>query len=255
MTNIERRRYITQKLRESGSLRVDELAEELDVTTVTIRSDVAELERRGLAVRSRGVILAPEGDEFPRNVANTIKENLGEKEAIAKLARTLIEAGQTVIIDGGSTTAVFTRELHDMQLTVVTNSVPVVLELSPASDIDVIVSGGILRKPSMSLVGEFSRNLYEHIRADIAFLGATGVSVEHGPSVPNLLEAETKRSIISAAASVCVLVDSSKFGRTSLASICTWDKISYLVTDSISSEDRSRLVDAGVTVLTPNGDS
>ncbi len=254
MTNIERRRYITQKLRESGSLRVDQLAAELEVTTVTIRSDVADLERRGLAVRSRGVILAPEGDELPRNVANTIKEKLAEKEVVAKQARQLVESGQTVIIDGGSTNAVFARELHDIQLTVITNSIPVILELAPDSDVDIIVSGGILRKPSMSLVGEFSRNLYEHIRADIAFVGAAAVSVEHGPSGPNLLEAETKRSIIAAANSVCLLVDSSKFGRTNLAHICSWDQLSYVVTDRISREDRSRLTDAGVTVFAPDTD-
>ncbi|MFP4510123.1 MAG: DeoR/GlpR family DNA-binding transcription regulator [Spirochaetota bacterium] len=251
MTNIERRRYITQKLRESGTLRVDQLSDELQVTTVTIRSDVAELERRGLAVRSRGVILAPEGHELPRNVSNTIKENLAEKEAIAKTARTLLEPGQTVIIDGGSTNAVFARALHDIQLTVVTNSVPVILELVPETDIDIIVSGGILRKPSMSLVGEFSRSLYEHIRADIAFVGAAAVSVEHGPSGPNLLEAETKRSVIASANSVCLLVDSAKFGQTKLAHICSWDKITYLVTDRISDGDRASLTEAGVIVLTP----
>lgn len=251
MTNIERRRYITQKLRETGTLRVEQLAEELKVTTVTIRSDVADLEKRGLAVRSRGVILAPEGEELPRNVSNTIKENLAEKEAVAKTARTLLEPGQTVILDGGSTNAVFARELHDLQLTVITNSVPVILELAHQPDIDIIVSGGILRKPSMSLVGEFSRHVYEHIRADIAFIGAASVSLEHGPSGPNLLEAETKRSVIAAANSVCLLVDSTKFGRTNLAHICSWEQISFLVTDAIHDADRAALTDAGVTVLTP----
>lgn len=251
MTNIERRRVILHRLQSQGSARVDELSDELDVTRVTIRSDIAELEKRGLAVRSRGVVLAPERGDLPRNVANTIYERLEEKEAIAREATTLIHPGMTVILDAGSTNAVLARHLHNLSITVVTNSIPVVLELASDTEIDLIVSGGVLRKPSMSMVGEFSRGLYEHLHADIAFLGAAAVTFEKGPSGPNLIEAETKRSIIRSADKVCLLVDSSKFGKTKMAGICSWDDISYLATDRMDEELRRRFEEIGVAVMVP----
>lgn len=251
MTNIERRRIILQRLQSNGSARVDELANDLDVTRVTIRSDIADLEKRGLAVRSRGVVLAPERGDLPRNVANTIYERLEEKEAIARLAVTLIEPGMTVILDAGSTSAVLAQHLHNLSITVVTNSIPVILELASDAEIDLIVSGGVLRKPSMSMVGEFSRGLYEHLHADIGFLGAAAVTLEKGPSGPNLIEAETKRSIIHSADKVCLLVDSSKFGKSEMAGICRWDAISYLITDRMDDELQRRYDAIGVSVMVP----
>lgn len=251
VTNIERRRLIIRRLHEKGSARVDELSDELNVTRVTIRSDISDLEKRGLAVRSRGVIYAPEYGDLPRQVAKTIHERIEEKELISSLVAPMVEPGMTIILDAGSTNVVLAQSLHNKSITVVTNSVPVILELSADPEIDLIVSGGVLRKPSMSMVGEFSRGLYSHIHADIAFLGANGVSFEKGPSSPNLLEAETKRSIIKAADTVCLLVDSSKFGKTQMAQICGWDSISLIVTDSMSDELRDRFDEIGVKVLLP----
>lgn len=252
MTHIERKRRILERLENEGGARVDELADELGVTKVTIRSDVAELEKRGLAVRSRGVILLPERTDLARNVTNTIHENVDAKNAIARKALELIDPNATLILDSGSTNAVLAQHLHDMELTVVTSSVPVILELARDKNISLIVSGGVLRRPSMAMVGEFSRHLYEHIHADVAFLGATGYTVEHGPSSANLLEAETKRAIIASAATTCLLVDSSKLGNRQMAGICGWDKISYMITETMDATVRSRLSELGVAVSLPD---
>lgn len=251
VTNIERRREILKELKESGSARIDELAARLDVTRVTIRADVADLERRGLAVRSRGVVLAPERGELPRYVTNTIHEHREAKDAIARSAVKLLDPGSTVILDSGSTNAVLAGRLSDLPLTVITSSIPVILELADATEIDLIVSGGVLRKPSLAMVGEFARALYQHVHADIAFIGAGGYTLEHGPTGPNLLEAETKRLIIAAADTVCLLVDSSKLGKRLMAAICDWSRINYLVTDRMEPGLIDAFRDEGVEVILP----
>lgn len=232
-------------------VRVNDLAASLEVTSVTIRTDLEHLERRGLAVRMHGGAVLPEHDELPRYINNTVHENFEKKDAIARCALQLVYPDATVIIDAGSTAAIFSRRLHGYAVTVVTNSVPVIAELVTDEHINLIASGGAIRKPVKAMVGEIARWAYESIRADVVFLGASGYSLDQGVTTPNLLEADTKRAMIDAAQTVCLLADSTKHEQVKFAKICDWDRIDYFMTDSAPTDLIQGLEARGVTVVTP----
>ncbi|UCF99722.1 MAG: DeoR/GlpR transcriptional regulator [Spirochaetaceae bacterium] len=237
-------------LEEKGKVNINRLAEEFQVTKVTIRSDIDSLETRGLLVRTHGGAVLPENHHRVRRITQTLQERRKEKEGIALVARTLIEPGSTVLIDSGSTTAILARNLKSMRLTVVTNSVLVLQELVGSETVKLLVCGGVLRKSDMALIGEIARSFYEQLNTDIVFLGANGYSVEKGISCANLIEAQTKQHMIKSAQKVCLLADSSKQNRVALAHVCDWEDIDILVTDSLSSADREALAGYGVEVKT-----
>lgn len=249
MTLIERQRYILQQLKRHEAVKVNELAEKLDVTPVTIRSDLDNLERRGLAVKVHGGAVKPEPDELPRYFDDTILENSDRKRAIANCAIDLVAQDSTIIVDAGSTTAIFSQLLHGLRLTVLTNSVPAVNELVSDAAIDLVVSGGAVRKPVRAMVGEFARWAYQSLHADTVFLGASGFSATHGVTTANLLEAEAKRAMLDSANTVCLLVDSTKLDKVKMAKICDWDRIDYLITDSVPNEFLESISGYNVTVI------
>lgn len=221
------------------------------MTAVTIRSDLEHLERRGIAVRTHGGALLPEREELVKPVSYTLQENADKKRTIAQLALGLIEPDSTVIIDAGSTTAIFSHLLHGRAITVITNSVPVIGELVADEDISLIVSGGAIRKPAKAMVGELTRWAYQSIHADVAFLGASGYSLERGISTASLLEADGKRAMMEAAGTVCLLADSTKFNKIQFARICDWDRIDCFITDSATEEFVRALAERSVRVITP----
>jgi DeoR/GlpR family transcriptional regulator of sugar metabolism len=125
-------------------------------------------------------------------------------------------------------------------------------DLSVSDSIELLVPGGALRKPSMALIGHISRTFFEHINADLVFLGATSFSLEKGMSCTNLIEAQTKQNMIRCGLSVCLLVDYSKADKISMAHICDWDDIDILVADSIKPEYKESLKQRGIKIMTPS---
>ncbi len=246
---------ITKLIEKEGKISIDDVSRKFDVSKVTARSDFDDLERRGLLVRTHGGAVAPENRDLVRLISKTIHEREEEKNLIADTALTLITEESTIIIDSGSTTSFLSRRLRDIKLSVITNSIMVMKDLYTMPDIELFVSGGVLRKPSMSLIGSGSGEFMKQFRADIAFLGATSASIDHGISCTNLIEAETKRNMIKSAIKVCLLVDSSKMGNVSLAHVCGWNEINTLITDSIHPEERAKLEESGVEVLLPATDN
>lgn len=250
VNGYERKIEIVRLLEEKGKVNINQLAESFGVTKVTIRSDIDSLETRGLLLRTHGGAVLPENHQLVRRINHTLHERRKEKEGIARVARTLIEPGSTVLIDSGSTTAILAHHLKDMRLTVITNSVLVLQELVGSETVELLICGGALRKPDMALIGEIARSFYEQLNADIVFLGANGYSVEKGISCANLIEAQTKKHMIKSAQKVCLLADSSKQNRLALAHVCDWEDIDILVTDSLGAADRESLAGYGVEVIT-----
>jgi len=251
MNAYERKMEILKLLSQEGKVSINSLAETFAVTRVTARADLDSLEKQGLLVRIHGGGVPPENYRLARMISKTLQERRQEKELIASLALGLIEDGSTLLIDSGSTTAILAQHLKERHLTVITNSVLVLQELSGLETVELLVSGGALRKPDLALIGEIASSFYQQIHADITFLGATGFSLDKGVSCSNLIEAETKKSMIKSGLKVCLLADSSKAGKVSLAHVCDWEDIDILVTDAVSPEDRKRLLEFGVEVLTP----
>lgn len=249
VTGRERKETIVEILQNEGRVLVGDLAERFDVTKVTIRKDLESLEHRGILERTHGGAVPAERPGYLRMISETIHEHAESKEQIAAIAARLIQPGSSVFIDSGSTTAFLARKIKDMTLTVSTNSVLVFQELVQSECIELLVTGGALRRPSMALLGESARFFLSQVRSDILFMGVTGYDLEHGMSCTNLIEAETKRSMLKTAMKVCLLADSSKAGRVSMARICGWEDIDVFVTNSVSTDEITALKGFGVEVM------
>jgi len=212
----------------------DRIASELGVSRETVRRDVLDLEARGLLRRAHGGVLAPGAEsEPPLDVRMQVRQR--EKQLIAKAALRLINPGQTLFIDAGSTVSILAEELATLSgLTVITNSVDVAVK---------IVRNGVHRLNEVRLLGgRFGEDVpatfggttiteIHRYRADIALLSPVGISAAKGATSFDLAEAEVARAMAHCAARVVILADQSKLGAVSRAVICPIDQIDVLVTD------------------------
>lgn len=229
----ERRREIVELLEIEGRVRVEELAHRFDVSEVTIRKDLSDLEERGLLQRTHGGAVLAHKSRFNPSFLEKRKLHAAEKRAIAEAALSHIHEGDTVILDAGSTTLALAQLMQDRfrHLTVLTCSVPIALELAHTSW-DLILIGGQMRQHSLAVIGPSAVEMLGHYHADKAFLGATGVTLRDGYSTPNPHDAQLKRAIICAADAAYILTDSSKLGHAVLASYARLEDTKLLITDN-----------------------
>lgn len=232
MLNEERRRSIVERVNRDGRVIVNTLAREFGTSEITIRRDLEILHQRGAVYRTHGGALPIQtSSDADRSLIERELQHPREKLRISEAAAALVQEGQSVLLDSGSTTTAIARQLKNFkQLTVITNAINIASELSGTS-IDVILTGGILRKNSFSLVGPLAEQSLQHLRADILFLGVEGIDARFGLSTANMLEAELNRAMVSAAHQVVAVCDSSKFGRRSLSPIVPIDAIHQIITD------------------------
>jgi DeoR family transcriptional regulator, aga operon transcriptional repressor len=248
--NEERRRAIVDFINQNGRALVRDLAGKFGNSEITIRRDLELLHDRGLIYRTHGGALPIRaGAELDRDLTQRELQHPREKLKIAAAAARMVKEGQAVILDSGSTTTAIARALRDFQqLTVITNAINIVAELTGGS-VDVILTGGTLRKNSYSLVGPIAEESLRRLKADILFLGVDGFDTHSGVSTPNLLEAQLNRLMVNIAARVVAVCDSSKFGRSSLSSIVPICNIHEVITDKhIPASDLRALKKAGVQV-------
>ncbi len=248
--NEERRRHIVDILNRDGRVLVADLAKRFHTSQVTIRKDLDILQAHGRIQRSHGGALpAREGALQDPTLREKEKLYRKEKLRIATAAAAMVHEGQVVILDSGTTTTAIARALQKLEnLTIITNAVNIAADLS-GSSLDVILTGGTLRKNSFSLVGPVADETLRRLNADILFLGVDGFDVQQGLTTPNLLEAKVNRTMMEVARVVVVVCDSSKFGRRSLSSIAPLSAIDRLITDrGIRRQDLAALNKAGVQV-------
>jgi len=248
--NEERRRQILDILNREGRVLVVDLAKQFLTSQVTIRKDLDVLQAQGRIHRSHGGAL-PARESALEDPTLREKEKLHRKEKlqIAAEAARMVHEGQVVILDSGTTTTAIVRALRDFQnLTIITNAVNIAAELS-GSSLEVILTGGTLRKNSFSLVGPVADDTLRRLNADILFLGVDGFDVNHGLTTPNQLEAKVNRAMMDVARVVVVVCDSSKFGRRALCSIAPPAAVHHLITDrGIRKADLAALKQAGIHV-------
>jgi DeoR family transcriptional regulator of aga operon len=233
LLNEERRRAILAALHREGRVLVTDLAQQFHTSQVTIRKDLEILDAHGLVHRTHGGALPSRQAGALEDPTLREKEKLHRKEklAIASAAAQLVKEGQVVILDSGTTTTAIARALRDFQnLTIVTNAVNIAAELSGAA-VEVILTGGTLRKNSFSLVGPIAEETLHRLNADILFLGVDGFDVHYGLSTPNLLEAKVNRVMVEVAKRTVAVCDSSKFGRRSLSLIVPPTSLHEIITD------------------------
>jgi DeoR family transcriptional regulator of aga operon len=246
----ERRRHILEILHRDGRVLVVDLAKQFRTSQVTIRKDLDVLQANGRIHRSHGGAL-PTRESALEDPTLREKEKLHRKEKlqIAAAAARMVQEGQVVILDSGTTTTAIARALRKFEnLTIITNAVNVAAELS-GSSLDLILTGGTLRKNSFSLVGPIAEETLRRLNADILFLGVDGFDVHHGLTTPNLLEAKVNRAMMDVARIVIAVCDSSKFGRRTLSSIAAPADVHRLITDKgIPKSDLAALKKAGIQV-------
>ena len=250
MLNEERQRAILELLRRDGRVVVVDLARQFHTSQVTIRKDLDILHVKGQIHRTHGGAL-PARDGALEDPTLREKEKLHRKEKllIAAAAVSMVSEGQVVILDSGTTTTAIARALRNFRnLTIITNAVNIAAELS-GSTVEVILSGGNLRKNSFSLVGPIAEETLHKLHADILFLGIDGFDVQYGISTPNLLESKVNRVMIEISKVAVAVCDSSKFGKRSLSLIAPPSSLQHVITDSgIPKADLSALKKSGVEV-------
>jgi DeoR family transcriptional regulator of aga operon len=248
--NEERRRAILDVLRRDGRVLVGDLARQFETSQVTIRKDLEMLDSQGIVHRTHGGALpAHEGALEDPSLREKEKLHRKEKLHIAAAAAQLVSEGQVVILDSGTTTTAIAHALRNFRnLTIVTNAVNIAAELSGAS-VEVILTGGTLRKNSFSLVGPIAEDTLRRLNADILFLGVDGFDVQYGLSTPNLLEAKVNRVMVEVSRRTVAVCDSSKFGRRSLSLIAPPEALHQVITDhGIPKPDLRALKKAGIEV-------
>ncbi len=246
----ERRRAILEILKRDGRVLVQDLTKRFGTSQVTIRKDLEEMHAHGLIHRTHGGAL-PATEGALDDPALLEKQNLHRKEKllIAKEAARTVQEGQVVILDSGTTTTEIARALRDFRnLTIITNAVNIATELSGTA-VEVILTGGTLRKNSFSLVGPIAEETLHRLNADLLFLGVDGFDVHYGLSTPNLLEAKVNRVMVEISKRTVAVCDSSKFGRRSLSLIVAPSALHGIVTDrGIPRSDLNALKKSGIEV-------
>lgn len=232
----DRRDHIARHVELRGEVSVATLAAEFGVSAVTIRKDLTHLAREHRLLRTRGHALSPATDQRERQFAMRRRQQLREKQAIGAAAASLVGDGQVIALDAGTTALYVARALKAAgpwrHLRVLTNGIPLALELSETPGIDAIVLGGRVRGETLSVVDTLGAMRVMPGHFEWTFVGAAGVTLDDGLIEATAAEAALKRDLITAAAHVVAIVDHTKLGRTAMAPFCGLASIDLLITDS-----------------------
>ena len=230
----QRRQQILTTLSEAGQLSVVELSDTFDVSEVTIRQDLQALSEQGLLLRTRGG--ATSTNTLPELSFDLRQQQYAAQKArIGQAAAELVHYGDTIFLDASTSSQAIIPHIKKLsELTVVTNSLRVALNLLDAPHIYVILPGGSLRRTSISLVGQPQRTLMEDINIQLGFFGARGISVAEGLTDVGLDEVKMKRSIVEQCKHVVGLVDARKWGKVAAYSFAHLDDIKTIFTDTSS---------------------
>ncbi len=228
----ERRQKILSLLQTEGRVLVSNLSKVFNVSQITIRKDLDSLHSRGLVQRSHGGALPPTSSAlFDPSLQEKQQLHAEEKQRIAEAAVKMVQEGSCVMLDSGTTTAAIAQALKKFSaLTVITNSINIAAELA-STNLEVILTGGTLRKNSFSLVGPVAEDVLAEMHADVLFLGVDGFDPEIGLTTPNLLESRVNRAMISSATKIVAVCDSTKFYRRSLSRIVPITALHHVITD------------------------
>lgn len=231
----QRRRRMLDLVGQDGQATVAELAKLFSISAVTARGDLDALASVGSIVRSHGgaVRRLNTAQDYPLRTKEALHRD--EKCRIGRAAGDLVRAGETIILDSGTTTVEIARHLKILKLqpvTVITNALNIAMELTDAPGITLIMVGGLLRPLSSSFVGPQAELMMNEFHADRLFLAVDGFDLQTGPSTPDVLEAQLNNMMMRSAKEVTVVADSSKLGRRAISKIGPFERIQRLITDT-----------------------
>lgn len=251
LLKIERQSYIRKLVEENGRVTVPELSAHFDVSAATIRRDLEELDGKGWVRRTHGGAVRAERASKEPPMMQRISEQQTEKQRIGEATAGIIEEGQSIFLGSGTTVLEVARHLpKEIQLTVITNSLPVVNHLANYPNVELIVIGGMLRQSELSMVGHIAEQAVKEFRADKVILGMHAIDSHHGFTNEYLPETMTDRAILGIAPQVIVVADHTKFGRVSSVLVAATTAAHMIVTDKDASKECiDELVEMGIEVL------
>ena len=255
MSALNRLSQIVEMVMEKGSISIPEICERFDVSEMTARRDLNELDRQGLLRRVHGGAIASLARSYEPPFPTRASKNLEAKLAIGLKAAELVFDGDSIALDVGTTTLEIVSGLKEKRnLTIVTSCLQiankVVSELSLSSDVRLIITGGIVRPRELSMIGSIPQTVYRDLHVDKAFIGIGGIHPIDGLTEYNLEDAQTKQILIQSAREKIVVADGSKFGLTTFASVSPLKAVNTVVTDRSASGDMiHKLRESGVNVV------
>ncbi len=239
----QRREKILELLKEDGSAKVANLAKLFKVTEVTIRQDLEKLEKEDLIIKEHGGAYIKNVENQVRNFALANQDNLEKKEVIAEKCLEYIRNGDSIILDSGSTTTEIAKKLRgaNRNLTVITNALNIALLLGAEPGIEVIMTGGEFKPPTLSLTGQKAADFFRGINVQKLFLATAGLSLKAGLTYPSISDLVVKKAMIDAADTTYLVADSTKVGKSAFASLGALSLIDYIITDGGIEEKHKQL--------------
>jgi DeoR family transcriptional regulator, aga operon transcriptional repressor len=239
----ERRRRIGEILARHGRVTVKELSKLFRVTAVTIRSDLDTMARDGLLIRDRGGAIAHTSTTLAVAFEKRAVQNREQKRLIGRMASSLVNDGETIILDAGSTVMEMAHSLpSDKPFTVVTTALNIAARVGALPKVNVLIAGGSLSRETISTVGALAERDLENLIVDKLFLSTQAFDADHGLTDDSFDIARVKAAMIRSARRVILLADSSKWGKSAFAKIAPLGEIDVLITDSGISRDAERSI-------------
>jgi DeoR family transcriptional regulator, aga operon transcriptional repressor len=233
LTLAERHQHILNKLKQEGHVNVLNLCEKLSVSSVTIRKDLKLLEDKGLLFRTHGGATANNPYTVDRSVNEKEKIQASEKMRIGIAAASLLQPNDSILIASGTTVLALAKNIAPISnLTVITPSLNIALELNHHPDIEVMQLGGVLRKSSSSVTGPYAESILADFSCSKLFLGVDGIDLDFGLTTTNVMEAHLNRQMIKVSQKTIVLADSTKFGKRGFGKIGGFEDVDQIITDS-----------------------
>lgn len=251
MLAAERRNEILAQLKEEGKVIVADLSKKYDVTEETIRRDLEKIERDGFAERTYGGAVLKENDKEDLPFLVRKRTNVEAKKRIAETISEMIEDGDRIMLDASTTALCVAKQIRNKKnITVITNSIEILLELVEMKGWKVLSTGGTLRAEALALVGYQAEQMLDEFYVDKAILSCKGIDFEKGITDPNELEAGVKKQMLAAATTKILAADSGKFGRVSFRKIVDFSDIDVMVTDyDMDEEWQEKMQDCNVKVV------
>jgi DeoR/GlpR family transcriptional regulator of sugar metabolism len=237
MFQLERQKKLLDYVNKVKKATVSELSDYLNISKVTVRRYLSELESKDLVIKTHGGALSVDNElSIDLPYANKKDLHKAEKKRIGIAATKLINDGDVIILDAGSTTFAIAQQIVNRNITVLTNDLKIAFELSTNSNVKLIISGGPVQRNVYTVIGSTSEKFFNKVHVDKVFLGADAFNLECGVTNRTLEEASIKKAMIKAADEVILVTDSSKMGHKALANVCKTEDINAIVTDKISDE-------------------
>lgn len=250
MFQIERVEKILEYINLKKKANVKELSDQFGVSKVTIRRDLDELAEKGLVVKTHGGVMSimkKFAYEIP--IASKFEANTEAKRKIGRLAAGLIEDGDIVILDAGSTTLEIAKNLKGQDITVLTNDIKISMEVALKPNVKLMVSGGVLSESVYTLVGDQTVDFFKKVHVNKTFLGCDAIDLDFGVSNRTKLEVASKLSMINAAEEVIMVTDASKLNTKVFCHLCDVSRIDRLITNEIDETFKLELEKQGVEVI------